>query len=91
MLVEMGIYASTTVARFYATATGYLLPTLTIFPFYSEHMVFDSLRKWAYDRRRGLLSTAAVVGGTYLAGHYALRKLEELREQLVEDKTAKEK
>ncbi|KAG8949828.1 peroxin, partial [Tulasnella sp. 408] len=52
--------------------------------------MFSSVKKYFSDRKRTILSATAFIGGTYLAGHYALRRLEEMREKLVEDKTAKE-
>lgn len=77
------------------------LPPLTLFPQFplglrqtrlnEQKTMFSSVKKYFSDRKRTILSATAFVGGTYLAGHYALRRLEEMREKLVEDKTAKEK
>ncbi|KAG8999362.1 peroxin [Tulasnella sp. JGI-2019a] len=53
-------------------------------------MVLQSIRKYVYDRRRTLLSVGAVVGGVYLVGQYALRRLEEARNTLLQDRTSKE-
>lgn len=53
--------------------------------------MFSSVKKYFSERKRTILSATAFIGGTYLAGHYALRRLEEMREKMVEDKTAKEK
>jgi len=44
-----------------------------------------------YDRRKGLAKFAGVVGGAYLAGHYAIQRLEEVREKVVQERTAKDK
>ena len=57
----------------------------------SDGMSFESVKKFVYDRRRTILSATAFIGGAYLAGHYALRRLEEVRERLIDEKVAKEK
>ncbi|KAG8933352.1 peroxin [Tulasnella sp. 418] len=53
-------------------------------------MVFQSFRKLVYERRRGIATFAGFAGGLYLAGRYALRRLEEVREKFIQDKAAKE-
>lgn len=47
--------------------------------------------RYFYDRRRGLAKTAGLLGAAYLAGQYAVRRLEEIREKVVRDNVAREK
>lgn len=44
-----------------------------------------------YDRRRGLLKSAGVVGMLYIAGKYVLQRLEEVKEAVLTERNAKEK
>jgi len=53
--------------------------------------MFEGLRKWGYERRKGLATAAGFVGAFYLAGKYVLERLEEIRAQVVQEKTAREK
>lgn len=53
--------------------------------------MFDKVRDYLYQRRKGLATAAGFVGGLYLAGRYLMERLEEVREQVVQEKTAREK
>jgi len=53
--------------------------------------MFESVRHNIYQRRKGLLKTVGLLGGLYLAGRYALERLEEMRELVAREKTAREK
>jgi peroxin-3 len=53
--------------------------------------MLTSFKTYVYDRRKGFAKLAGAVGGAYLAGQYAVKRLEEVRENLVQDRTAKEK
>lgn len=55
------------------------------------YAMFVNIRDYLYQRRRGLATAAGVVGAVYLAGRYILERLEEVREQVVQEKTAREK
>ncbi|KIJ28565.1 hypothetical protein M422DRAFT_235620 [Sphaerobolus stellatus SS14] len=52
--------------------------------------MFARARNYVYDRRKGLATTVGFVGACYLAGKYVLERLEEIRAQVVQDKTARE-
>lgn len=49
------------------------------------------LRNYVYERRTGLATTAGFIGGIYLTGRYVVERLEEIRAQVVQEKTAREK
>jgi len=53
--------------------------------------MFDEVRNYLYQRRKGLATAAGFAGGLYLASRYFLERLEEVREQVVQEKTAREK
>jgi len=53
--------------------------------------MFSSIGKYIYDRRRGLLKSAGVVGALYIAGKYVLQRLEEVKEAVLTERNAKEK
>ena len=50
-----------------------------------------SIRTWIWDRRRGLLTTAGFLGGFYLLSQYVWLRLEEIRDKVMQDRSAKEK
>ncbi|KAF8509650.1 Peroxin-3 [Hysterangium stoloniferum] len=52
--------------------------------------MLDNVRKYFYERRKGLATTAGFLGAVYLAGRYVMERLEEMREQAVQEKTARE-
>ncbi|KZV95819.1 hypothetical protein EXIGLDRAFT_834094 [Exidia glandulosa HHB12029] len=49
-----------------------------------------SIRKFVYDRRRGLALTAGIAGSVYLAGRYVLARLEEIRDKVMQDRAARD-
>lgn len=53
--------------------------------------MFDSMRKYFWDRRRGLLTLTGLVSGSWLLGRYIMGRLEEMRDKASQDRTAKEK
>ena len=53
--------------------------------------MFDKVRNYVYERRKGLATAAGFAGGIYLAARYILERLEEVREQVVQEKAAREK
>lgn len=53
--------------------------------------MFDNVRDFFYKRRRGLATAVGFAGAFYLAAQYVMERLEEIREQVVEEKTAREK
>lgn len=53
--------------------------------------MFGSIGSYLYDRRRGLLKSAGVIGTLYLAGKYAIQRLEEIKEAVLTERNAKEK
>lgn len=44
-----------------------------------------------YERRRGFAKAASVLGGLYVAGSYVARKLENMRDVVLEERTARDK
>ncbi|GJJ14659.1 hypothetical protein Clacol_008925 [Clathrus columnatus] len=52
--------------------------------------MFEGVRTFVYNRRRGIATTVGFVGGFYLAARYVMERLEEIREQVVQEKTARE-
>ncbi|KDQ09203.1 hypothetical protein BOTBODRAFT_58844 [Botryobasidium botryosum FD-172 SS1] len=52
--------------------------------------MFTTIRKYAYERRRGIATTVGFLGAAYLAGQYVVARLEEYREQVVQDRAARE-
>ena len=53
--------------------------------------ILTSVKDYIKRHRRGLLVTATVAGGTYLAGRYASNKLREFQEKSTSERMAKEK
>lgn len=53
--------------------------------------MLEGLRRYVWDRRRGLAKVAGVVGGLYFVTTYLLERLEEMRESLRQEKLAREK
>lgn len=52
--------------------------------------MLSSIGRYVYDRRRGLLKSAGVVTSLYLAGKYVVQRLEEVKEAVLTERTAKE-
>lgn len=57
----------------------------------SAKSMFERIRNYVYDRRRGLLTTASVVGAGYVVGQYVVARLEEVRDRLMRDRGDKDK
>jgi peroxin-3 len=53
--------------------------------------MFGGVRRYIWERRRGLAKIAGVVGGVYLITKYVLERLEEMREKAKQDRAAREK
>ncbi|KDQ56756.1 hypothetical protein JAAARDRAFT_36244 [Jaapia argillacea MUCL 33604] len=52
--------------------------------------MFESTRNYFYERRGGFIKTAGVVGGVYVLGQYVVEQLEQVRDKVVEERTARE-
>lgn len=52
--------------------------------------MFDTARKYVYDRRRGLFETSVVLCGAYAVSRYVNERLEEVKEKVVRGRTARE-
>ena len=57
----------------------------------SSKSMFERIRNYVYDRRRGLLTTAGVVGAGYVVGQYVVARLEEVRDRFMRDRGDKDK
>lgn len=53
--------------------------------------MLGAIGSYLYDRRRGLLKSAGVIGTLYVAGKYAIQRLEEIKEAVLIERNAKEK
>ena len=53
--------------------------------------MLQSITNYFYDRRSGFAKAAGFVGGTYLVGRYVLDSLEEIKQRVVQEKTARDK
>lgn len=53
--------------------------------------MIDSTRTWLRRNRTNFAIGAGVLGAGYLAGQYVLSKITETRQQMSEDRVAKEK
>ena len=53
--------------------------------------MFDSLKRYVYDRRLGLLDATLTMGTTYAATAYARARLEDVKEKVIKQKVAKER
>lgn len=53
--------------------------------------MFERIRNYVYDRRRGLLTTAGVLGTGYVVGQYVVARLEEVRDKFMRDRGDKDK
>ncbi|KAI0265276.1 Peroxin-3 [Gloeopeniophorella convolvens] len=52
--------------------------------------MLNTVSNYLYDRRARLAKTAGVVGGLYLAGQYAMARIDDVRERIVQERTARE-
>ena len=53
--------------------------------------MFESLRRYVWERRRGLATTAGFLGGLYIFGQYVFRRLDEMRDKVMQERAAREK
>lgn len=53
--------------------------------------MFDPLKRYVYDRRLGLLDATLTMGTTYAATAYVRARLEDMKENVVTQKMAKER
>lgn len=53
--------------------------------------MIQALRTYIYDRRSGLVKTAAAVGGFYIVKRYVSARLEEAKEGVMEEQQARDK
>jgi peroxin-3 len=52
--------------------------------------MFDTARKYVYDRRHGLFETSIVLCGGYAISRYVNERLEEVKEKVVRGRAARE-
>lgn len=52
--------------------------------------MLSAIGNYIYDRRRGLLKSAGIMGTMYVAGKYIIQRLEEVKEAVLTDRNAKE-
>lgn len=53
--------------------------------------MISATRRWFRRHRSGIAIAAGVVGATYLAGQYVVRKISEAQERMALDRLAREK
>jgi peroxin-3 len=53
-------------------------------------LMLGSVRKYVYDRRRGLFETSVVLCGAYAVSRYVNERLEEVKEKVVRERAARE-
>lgn len=53
--------------------------------------MFYSLGAYLYERRRGLIRVAGYVGGAYTVSKYIAERLGEVRDNMVQDRLARDK
>lgn len=53
--------------------------------------MFKRAQDYFCERRRALATAAGVAGGLYLLGHYVIERLEEARDNLMQDRIARDK
>lgn len=51
--------------------------------------MIESAKNYLYDRRRGLSKTVGILGGVYLVGRYISERLEEVKEKVIQEKSAR--
>ncbi|KAG8732875.1 peroxin, partial [Ceratobasidium sp. 428] len=52
--------------------------------------MFEGIRNYLYDRRKGLLTVAGTLGTGYVAGQYVLARLEEVRDKFMRERGDKD-
>ncbi|KIK92921.1 hypothetical protein PAXRUDRAFT_26536 [Paxillus rubicundulus Ve08.2h10] len=57
---------------------------------FKAHSMFDSIKRYIYDRRRGLIKSAVLTGGTYAISLYVHERLEEMKEKVIREKAARD-
>lgn len=53
--------------------------------------MFDRIRNFFYERRRGFATAAGVAGTVYVVGKYVGERLEEMRNEAMQIQLAREK
>lgn len=53
--------------------------------------MLNNVKDFVYKRRKGVMTAVGFAGAFYLAAKYVMERLEEIREQVVQEKTAREK
>ena len=53
--------------------------------------MIEATRRWFRRNRTNIAVGGALVGATYLAGQYAVGKIQEARQRMTEERIAKEK
>jgi len=53
--------------------------------------MLDSVSNYLSERRKGFVRSAGVVGGLYLVGQYAATRVADMRDNVLEQRAAREK
>ena len=53
--------------------------------------MLESFKGYIYHRRNGLITTATLAGGVYLAKHYIQDRLEEVKVKLEQERAAQDR
>lgn len=53
--------------------------------------MLNSVSNYLYERRAGFVRSAGVAGGLYLVGHYAVARVADMRDNVLEQRAAREK
>lgn len=53
--------------------------------------MLDSVSNYLSERRKGFVRSASVVGGLYLVGQYAAARVADMRDNVLEQRVAREK
>ena len=53
--------------------------------------MLNSVSNYLYERRAGFVRSAGVAGGLYLVGQYAVARVADMRDNVLEQRAAREK
>ena len=53
--------------------------------------MWERVKRYVYERRRGLITTTSVFATIYFAGRYVFHRLEEIKENAMQAHAAREK
>ena len=52
--------------------------------------MWERVKRYVYDRKKGLITTTSVIATFYFAGRYVLHRLEEIKESAMQAHAARE-